>query len=86
MRRFVRALALALALCVSSHPQGFAASSLGTECKNGFDLAKTEIKAMSDPAKKQQAVALAKGAFTDLKSGEYQNCLTKLQQIKALSH
>jgi len=72
--------------CIASGPQSFAASSLGSECKNGFDEAKVEIKAMSDPAKKQQAQTLARGAFTDMKSGEYQNCLDKLKQIKALTH
>jgi hypothetical protein len=43
------------------------------------------IKAMSDPAEKQQAQAIARGAFADLKSGRYQNCLDKLGRIKALS-
>ena len=65
-------------------PCEFAASSLGSECKTEFDQVRPQIKAMSDPAKKQQAAALAKGAFTDMKSGEYQNCLDKLKQIKAL--
>jgi hypothetical protein len=39
----------------------------------------------SCPAKKQQAMALEKGAFTDMKSGEYQNCLDKLKQINTLA-
>ncbi len=65
--------------CVSGAQYATAASSLGSECKNGFDEAKAKIKGISDPAKKQQAIALAKGAFTDMKSGEYQNCLNKLK-------
>jgi hypothetical protein len=73
-------------LCVANAAQSFAASSLGSECKNGFDEANTKIEAMSDPAKKHQAQTLARGAFTDLKSGEYQNCLDRLKQIKALTH
>ena len=48
-------------------------------------MAKEEIKGISDPTKKQQATTLEKGAFTDLKSGEYQNCLDKLKQIKTLA-
>jgi hypothetical protein len=48
--------------------------------------ARAEIKAMSDQAKKQQAQSLARGAFTDMKSGEYQNCLGKLKEIKTLTH
>ena len=84
--RSVLLVILALMFCIASGPQSFAASSLGSECKNGFDEAKVEIKAMSDPAKKQQAQTLARGAFTDMKSGEYQNCLDKLKRIKALTH
>jgi hypothetical protein len=86
MKRLILVVIPALILCVANAAQSFAASSLGSECKNGFTEAKAEIKAMSDPAKKQQAQALARGAFTDLKSGEYQNCLDKLQQIKTLAH
>src|SRR5215469_9575858 len=86
MKRLILLLIPALMLGVAIAAQSFAASSLGSECKNGFDEAKVEIKAMSDPAKKQQAQTLARGAFTDLKSGEYQNCLDKLKQIKALAH
>jgi hypothetical protein len=71
--------------CVSGPQCASAASSLGSECKNGFDEAKAKIKGMSDPAKKQQALALEKGAFTDMKSGEYQNCLDKLKQINTLA-
>ena len=86
MKRFVWALMTGLMFCVASGSQSFAASSLGSECKNGFDEARAEIKAMSDQAKKQQAQSLARGAFTDMKSGEYQNCLDKLKQIKTLTH
>ena len=86
MKRFVRVLIPGLMFCVASGSQSFAASSLGSECKNGFDEARAEIKAMSDQAKKQQAQSLARGAFTDMKSGEYQNCLDKLKQIKTLAH
>jgi hypothetical protein len=86
VKRFELVAISALTLCMANGPQSFAASSLGSECKNGFDEAKVEIKALSDPAKKQEAQALAKGAFTDMKSGEYQNCLDKLKQIKALTH
>ena len=76
----------ALVVCVVNGPRYAAAgSSLGSECKNGIAVAKEEIKGISDPTKKQQATTLEKGAFTDLKSGEYQNCLDKLKQIKTLA-
>ena len=71
--------------CVSGPQFASAASSLGSECKNGFDEAKAKIKGISDPTKKQQAIALEKAAFTDMKSGEYQNCLEKLKQINTLT-
>ena len=47
---------------------------------------KTKIEAMSNRATKRQAKALAQDATTDMKSGEYQNCVDKLQQIKTLTH
>jgi hypothetical protein len=76
----------ALLVCVVNGPRYAAAgSSLGSECKNSFAVAKEEIKGISDPTRKQQATTLEKGAFTDLKSGEYQNCLDKLKQIKTLA-
>jgi hypothetical protein len=84
MNRFAWALIPALMSCVANGPESLAGSSLGTECKNGFNTVKAEINSISDPAKKQQAQTLARGAFTDLKSGEYQNCMDKLKQIKAL--
>ena len=71
--------------CVSGPQYASAASSLGSECKNGFDEAKAKIKGISDRAKKQQAVALEKGAFTDMKSGEYQNCLANRKQINTFA-
>ena len=87
MNRFAwLVIASLMVSCVSGGAQyASAASSLGSECKNGFDEAKAKIKGISDPAKKQQAIALAKGAFTDMKSGEYQNCLNKLKQINTLA-
>jgi hypothetical protein len=84
VKRFIWVLIPALMLCGANGPQSLAGSSLGTECKTGFDAVRPEIKNISDPAKKQQAQSLAKGAFTDMKSGEYQNCLDKLKQIRAL--
>ena len=60
-------------------PDGAAKKGCGESVKLG-----PIIKAVSDPAKKQQAQALARGAFADLKSGGYQNCLDKLRRIKAL--
>ena len=84
MKRFLCVAVAAFMLGTAIVPMSFAASSLGSECKTGFDEVRPQIKAMSDPAKKQQAAALAKGAFTDMKSGEYQNCLNKLKQIKVL--
>lgn len=84
MKRIVYAAVSILMLGAISVPSSFAASSLGSECKNGFDEVRPQIKAMSDPAKKQKAQSLAKGAYIDLKSGEYQNCLDKLKQIKVL--
>jgi hypothetical protein len=84
VKRIISVLIPALMLCGANGPQSFAASSLGSECKNGFNTLKAEINSISDPAKKQQAQTLAKGAFTDMKSGEYQNCLDKLKQIQAL--
>ena len=86
MNRFVWLVVTALVVCGISGPQhASAGSSLGSECKNGFDEAKGKIKGISDPAKKQQAIALAKGAFTDMKSGEYQSCLDKVKQINTLA-
>lgn len=84
MKRFAWALIPILMLSAISASPGFAASSLGSECKNGFDEARPQIKTMSDPTKKQETEALAKGAYSDLKSGEYQNCLGKMKRIKAL--
>jgi hypothetical protein len=84
VKRIISVLIPALMLCAANGPQSLAGSSLGTECKTCFDAVRPEIKNISDPGKKQQAQTLAKGAFTDVKSGEYQNCLDKLKQIKAL--
>ena len=53
MKRFVWVLIPGLMFCVASGSQSFAASSLGSECKNGFDEARAEIKAMSDQAQKR---------------------------------
>ena len=86
MKRYMWVVIAALMICGVSGPRyASAASSLGSECKNGFDEAKAKIKGISDPAKKQQAMALEKGVFTDMKSGEYQNCLDKLKQINTLA-
>ena len=86
MNRFAWLVVASLVVgCVSGPHYASAASSLGSECKNGFDEAKGRIKGISDPAKKQQAIALEKAAFTDMKSGEYQNCLDKLKQINTLT-
>jgi hypothetical protein len=84
VKRVSWALAAALMLCLASSVSSLAASSLGSECKTGFDEVRPQIKAMSDPTKKQQAQKLAMGAYTNMKSGEYQDCLDKLKQIKTL--
>jgi hypothetical protein len=86
MKRLILVVITALMLCVANAAQSFAASSVESECKNGLQDAKTKIEAMSNRATKRQAKALAQDAATDMKSGEYQNCLDKLQQIKTLTH
>ena len=86
MKRLILVVIPALMLCIANAAQSFAASSVESECKNGLQDAKTKIEAMSNRAIKRQAQALARDASTDMKSGEYQNCLDKLQQIKALTH
>ena len=86
MKRLILVVIPALMLCVANAAQSFAASSVESECKNGLQDAKTKIEAMSNRAIKRQAKALAQDASTDMKSGEYQNCLDKLQQIKTLTH
>jgi hypothetical protein len=42
----------ALMVCVVNGPRYAAAGSLGSECKNGFAVAKEEIKGISDPTTK----------------------------------
>ena len=86
IKRFILVLIPALMLCVANAAQSFAASSVESDCKNGLKEAKTKIEAMSNRATKRQAKALAQDATTDMKSGEYQNCVDKLQQIKTLTH
>src|SRR5215469_13811811 len=86
MKRFMLVVIPALMLCVMNAAQGFAASSLESDCKNGLKEAKTKIEAMSNRATKRQAKALAQDATTYMKSGDYQNCVDKLQQIKTLTH
>ena len=86
IKRFILVLIPALMLCVANAAQSFAASSVESDCKNGLNEAKTKIEAMSNRATKRQAKALAKDASTDMKSGEYQNCVAKLEQIKTLTH
>ena len=86
MKRLILGVIPALMLCVANAAQSFAASSVESECENGLQEAKTKIEAMSNRAIKRQAQALARDASTDMKPGEYQNCLDKLQQIKTLTH
>jgi hypothetical protein len=86
MKRLILVVIPVLMLCVANAAQSFAASSVESECKNGIKEAKTKIEAMSNRATKRQARALAKDASTDMKSGEYQNCVDKLEQIKTLTH
>jgi hypothetical protein len=85
MRRFVLVLIPVLIVYLVGGSYNIAYANLGSECRSGRDAAKAKIAAISDPAKKQQAQQLEKAAYTDLISGEYQNCLDKLKQIDALA-
>jgi hypothetical protein len=84
-RLFLVAIPVSM-LCLANAAQSVAASPVASECKTGIKEAKIKIKAMSNRATKRQAQTLAKEASTDMKSGEYQNCVNKLEQIRTLTH
>lgn len=84
MKRLLLALIPAVAICLVYEP-GSRAVSTGAQCKEGLTRSLETISGIGDASKKQMAQELRRHAYTDLKSGEYQDCLDKLAKIDALA-
>ena len=85
MKRILYLVAALIALCALDGRTGHASSnSDASACHHAIDRDRTSVSAMSDAAKKAEAAAHLKAAYTDEQQQKFIDCLSETKAAEAL--